>query len=247
MHLQFVYVVQALTEFDSLFRRNSSINGSLDFSNRSLAPSVNKRCHIKSFPRMGKYLFRDGTGGLSKNVTEDIIQLEVGYGKTVLRTVLLASNHTGELEPVAYQIPQMADVSRRNKGRFDHVTHEEVTDPFGILTVCLVSFLRFGVFGMGKGDKEPCFFQDIENRDPILTGRFHTNFKTAVFCKPVSQFLKPFGEGRETSLLILSSAVCVGNPDAGIDPCFVDIKPTTVFTKDFKSQENNLLRFIVAS
>ena len=139
------------------------------------------------------------------------------------------------------------DVSRRNKGRFDHVTHEEVTDPFGILTVCLVSFLRFGVFGMGKGDKEPCFFQDIENRDPILTGRFHTNFKTAVFCKPVSQFLKPFGEGRETSLLILSSAVCVGNPDAGIDPCFVDIKPTTVFTKDFKSQENNLLRFIVAS
>ena len=100
---------------------------------------------------------------------------------------------------------------------------------------------------MGKGDKEPRFFRDIENRDSIFTRRLHTEFKTVVFCKPVSQFLKPFGKRRETSLLILSSAVCVGNPDAGIDPCFVDIKPTTVFTKDFKSQENNLLRFIVAS
>ena len=81
---------------------------------------------------------------------------------------------------------------------------------------------------MGQGNPNFVLLKDIEYRDPILTGRFHTNFKTAVFCKPVSQFLKPFGEGRETSLLILSSAVCVGNPDAGIDPCFVDIKPTAV-------------------
>ena len=219
----------------------------LDFSNRSLAPSVYKRCHVKSFPRVGKYLFCNGTGGLSENIAENVIELEVGYGKAVLRTVLLASDPAGELEPVTYQIPQMADVSRWNKGRFNHVTHEEVTDPFGILTVCLVPLLRFGVFRMGKGNKEPGLFQDIENGDPVLTGRFHTNFKTVVFRKPVSQFPEPFGEGRETYLLILCSAVSVGNPDAGIDPCFVDIKPTTVFTKDFKSQENNLLRFIVAS
>ena len=194
---------------------------------------------------MGKYLFRDGTGGLTKNIAENVIQLEVGYGKTILRTVLLTSDHAGEFESVTYQIPQMTDVSRRNKRRFDHVTHEEVTDPFGILTVCLVSFLRFGVFGMGKGDKEPGLFQDVENSDPILAGRFHTNFKTMVFCKPVSQFPESFGKGGETSLLILRSAVRVSNPNAGIDPCFVDIKPTAVFTKDFKSQENNLLRFIV--
>ena len=61
-----------------------------------------------------------------------------------------------------------------------------------------------------------------------------------VFGKPVTQFPESFGKRRETSLLILSPAVCVGNPDTGIDPGFVDIKPTAVFTKDFESQKNNL-------
>jgi len=31
-----------------------------------------------------------------------------------------------------------------------------------------------------------------------------------------------------------STTVCIGNPDAGKYPGFVDIKPTTVFTKDFE-------------
>ena len=186
---------------------------------------------------MGKYLFRDGTGGLSKNISENVIQLEVGYGKTVLRTVLFASDHAGEFEPVAYQIPQMTDVSRWNKGRLDHVAHEEVTDPFGILTVCLVPLLRFGVFGMGKGDKKPDLFQDIEDRNPVFAGRFHTDLEAVVFRKPVSQFPESFEEGRETSLLILSSVVCVGNPNAGIEPCFVEIKPTAIFTKDLKAKK----------
>jgi hypothetical protein len=35
-------------------------------------------------------------------------------------------------------------------------------------------------------------------------------------------------------LLILGTTVCVGNADAGKDPGFVDIKTTTVFTKDFE-------------
>jgi len=99
---------------------------------------------------------------------------------------------------------------------------------------------------MGKGDKEPGLFQDIENGDPILTGKFHINFKTVVFCKPVIQFPESFGERGETSLLIFRSAVRIGNPDAGIDLCFVDIKSTTVFTNNFESQGNNLLRFVVA-
>ena len=43
MRFQLVYVFQALAEFDSLFRRYGSINGSLGFPNRSLALSVNKR------------------------------------------------------------------------------------------------------------------------------------------------------------------------------------------------------------
>jgi len=43
-----------------------------------------------------------------------------------------------------------------------------------------------------------------------------------------------FGKGRKASLFILSKSICIGNTDAGIDPGFVDIESTAVFTKDFK-------------
>ena len=45
-----------------------------------------------------------------------------------------------------------------------------------------------------------------------------------------------FRKRRETSLLIISSAVCIGNTDTSINPGFVDIKSTAIFTKDFKRQ-----------
>lgn len=36
---------------------------------------------------------------------------------------------------------------------FDHVTHKEITDPFGILTVGFIALLRFCIFWMGKCNK----------------------------------------------------------------------------------------------
>ncbi len=57
----------------------------------------------------------------------------------------------------SHQISQMADVGRWNKGRFDHVTHAKVTNPFRILAVSLVSFLRFRILEMGKGNKKIFF------------------------------------------------------------------------------------------
>ena len=37
-------------------------------------------------------------------------------------------------------------------------------------------------------------------------------------------------------MLILCTAIGIGNTDAGIDPGFVDIKATTIEFKDFKGQ-----------
>ena len=45
---------------------------------------------------------------------------------------------------------------------------------------------------------------------------------------------EPFGKGRKAGLLILCTAIGIGNTDAGIDPGFVDVKATAVVTKDFK-------------
>ena len=67
-----------------------------------------------------------------------------------MSTILLACDHADELETVSYQITQLANVSRRNKGWLDHATHIQITYPFGIFTVSLVTLHWLGIFGMGK-------------------------------------------------------------------------------------------------
>lgn len=92
------------------------------------------------------------------------------------------------------------------------------------------------VFRMSEDNRNIRFFQNIEYGDPALACRFHTNFRTIVLRKPITQFLQSFGKRRETSLLVFRSAVRICDTDTGIDPCFVDIKSTAVETKDFESQ-----------
>ena len=70
----------------------------------------------------------------------------------------------------------------------------------------------------------------------ILAGRFHTDFRTVILCKPITQFLQSFGKGRETSLFVIGSAVWIGDANASVDPGFVDIKSTAVKTKNFERQ-----------
>ena len=233
---QFIDVVEALPELDSLFGRDGAVNGSLNLFDRSFTPAVHKRCHVKNFPRVLQNVFRDGTGRFSEDIRKDIIQLKVGYGKTVMGTVLLAGDHVGKFETVSYQIPKLSDISGRNKRRFDHAAHIEVADPFGVFTVGFVSFLRPGVFGVRKSNPKVMFLQYVENRDPVLAGRFHTNIHTVIFGKPVTQLIQALGKGRKASLLIFCTAVGIGNTDTGKDPGFVDIQPATVVFDNFKRQ-----------
>ena len=54
------------------------------------------------------------------------------------------------MPPVADEIAQMANSWRRDKGRLDHVAHEQVANPLCILPVSFVALLRFGVLGVSK-------------------------------------------------------------------------------------------------
>ena len=151
-----------------------------------------------------------------------------------MSTILFTCDHTGELETVSYQITQLTNVSRRNKGRLDHATHIQITDPFGILTVSLIPLHRLGIFGMGKRNPKVMLLQDIENRDPVFAGRFHADIVAFVLCKPVTQLIQSSCKGRKASLLVLSSVAGIGDAYTGIDPCFVDIESTAVGFNDFE-------------
>ena len=129
----------------------------------------------------------------------------------------------------------MAYVSRRDKGRLRHSTHEQVTDPPGVFSVSLVPFLWLCVFRVGKFDIA-CLFEDVEDRDPVLACRFHADISTLMLRQPFRQAEESFCKGREPLFEVFSTSVCISNANTGIDPGLVDIEPTTVFTDDLKWQ-----------
>jgi hypothetical protein len=81
-----------------------------------------------------------------------------------------------------------------------------------------------------------CFLKNVKDRDPVLAGRFHANIRTVIRGKPCGKFPQTSGERRESLFLVLCPAICISDTNAGKDPGFVDVKATTVETKDFKSQ-----------
>ncbi len=233
MLLKLIDVIEALTQFHSLLRRDSAVYSGLNLGYRSLAALVHELCDIEMFTGMREDVFGNGASRFAKDIGKHIIQLEIGHGETILSAVLLAGQHIRQLDAVTNEIAQMANSWRRDKGGLDHVAHEQVANPLGILSVSLVALLRLGVLGVSEGD-EAGFFEDVEDRNPKLAGRFHADFLTAVLVKPESQLLQSFGEGREASLKVLCAGVCIGDADTGIDPGFVNIQTTAVFTEDFE-------------
>jgi hypothetical protein len=101
----------------------------------------------------------------------------------------------------------------------------------------LLPFCGLVYFEWARKGNKTGFFKDVEDRNPILTGRFHTNISTVIFWKVVRQLSKLFLKGREASLPIISTTVCISDSDTCIDPSFMDIKTTEIFSKDFKHRD----------
>ena len=115
-----------------------------------------------------------------------------GAGKSTIQKVLTGLNtkYKGSVKVVGTEIRERTNRFYENIGvDFEFSTcyekHKEAADPFGIFDICLIAFLRLCIFGMDKSDKAGSF-KDIEYWNPVLAGRFHTNFRTGVFCKPCS-------------------------------------------------------------
>ena len=228
-----VDVVKALAQLHSLFGRNSAVYSGLNLRKRRFAAPVHELCDVERFTGMCEDVFGNGTSGFAKDISEHIIQFEVGHGEAILSTVLLAGQHIRQLAAVTNEVAQMANGWRRDKGRLDHVAHEQVTNPLGILTISLVAFLGLGVFGVSQSHQTG-FFEDVEDGNPELAGRFHADFLAVVLVKPVGQLLQALGKGREASLKVLCAGICIGDADTGIDPGLVNIQTTAVFAEDFE-------------
>ncbi len=230
---QFVNMVETFPELNGLFRGDCTVYSGLNFPDRCFATTIHKRSNIKFLSGMGKNILRNRPGRFTENVGKDVIKFQIGDSKTVLSAIFLPCRHTDEFTSISNQITEMTDWSRRNKAGLDHVAHEQVAYPGRVLAVCLISLLRFGVFGMGK-DNTASLFKDVENRYPVFACGFHTNLGATVLGKPVRQFSQSVGKGRKPGFMVLSTGVVVRDPNTSVDPSFVDIKSGTVVTNNFE-------------
>lgn len=84
MGFKLVDVCEILTELDSLFQSNGPVNGCLYFFHWCFTAPIDKRSNIKGFNGMIENVVGDGSGRLTKDITEHIIKFQVGDSQAVV-------------------------------------------------------------------------------------------------------------------------------------------------------------------
>jgi hypothetical protein len=66
----------------------------------------------------------------------------------------------------------------------EQVQDEKVSNPFGIFGIIFIAFYSCNPFGIGNGNIDT-IFQKVKDRNPVLTGRFHTDIMTIIVKQPL--------------------------------------------------------------
>ena len=99
-------------------------------------------------------------------------------------TVLFTGSKVSKLMMITNEIPELPDISRRNKTAGNKVVFENVGDSFSVLFVCFLAPNRFDIFRVSKNDIAG-IFKDVVDRNPVLSCRLHTDILAVIICKPL--------------------------------------------------------------
>jgi len=102
-----------------------------------------------------------------------------------LKTVLFTALHGNELRSVTGKLPKESYGFRRNETPGNQTQPEQITDPPGILGIVFIAFDSFDPFGIGNGNAQPVFFEEVEYRNPVFPGRFHADIQAIVSKQPI--------------------------------------------------------------
>lgn len=131
---------------------------------------------------------------LAKRVRKYTGNTDIGNSHAVLDTVFLGRFHADQLETVSGNFPKLTEIFRRDKGASYEVKLVKVSNPFRVLFVHFLAFDGFDIFGMRKAYVH-VIFEIIKNRNPILSGGFHTNMITIILDEPVVKPLDVLVDG----------------------------------------------------
>jgi hypothetical protein len=137
-------------ELFSLSSTHLSIHRGLDLFTRRVMCLL-RRCHVKrrsAFQQTG----RDSGDCLAEDIGKHIVRFDVRSGQAVLGAVFLPGGEVGQFPVVAYQIPELAGVCRRDKAAGHQIMFENVGDPFGVLLIRFLPSDYLDVLRMSKND-----------------------------------------------------------------------------------------------
>ena len=128
-------------------------------------------------------MFGDGGSAFTENISEHIVQFDVGNRQAVLGAVLLTGYKARQLDVIAAQIAKLANVRRRDKAGTHQVALEKLGNPLGVFLVGFLAANSLDVFGVSE-DNFTGWLQNVVDRNPVLTCGFHAGILAVVLGKP---------------------------------------------------------------
>ena len=106
---------------------------------------------------VGCEVIRNSGCGFAKHIGHDGIQRHIADGKGILKAVFLAASHRCELIAVTSQFAEDADILVRDKTAFHQANAKQISNPFGVLGIILVTLYSFDPFGFAMTTRMPRF------------------------------------------------------------------------------------------
>lgn len=138
---------------------------------------------VKGF--VGCEVIRNGSCGFTKHIGHNRIQSHIADSERILKAVFLAAFHGNQLIAIAGKLTQNADIQVWDEVAFHKANAKQITDPLGIFRIILVSLYSLYPPGISDNNPDTALFEDVEYRNSILPGGFHTDIQTFVFQKPI--------------------------------------------------------------
>ena len=133
---------------------------------------------------------------------------------------------TGQFETVASVFTKNAYIFTRYKATGNKTKAKKIANPFGVLGIIFVTFNSLNPFGISNSNID-FIFQEIENGNPILSSRFHTDIKTGIIKKPLFEVSDITVKSRKPFLLVRRLDTFGGFNDCGNEKSLMNIDTTT--------------------
>jgi hypothetical protein len=220
------------TQFFGLLKTNSSFNGHLNIGKRRFYAAVNKWSDIKITVLVFKKLISYSRSAFTEYIGENLVNLDIGDGQAILRSVFLSGSKAGQLCVVPGKVAKLPDFERRYKAGRNKAIFEYFSDPLSVFFVGFLSTNGLYVFGVSENNITG-LFEHIENGNPIFTCRFHADITAIVAGKPIGQSAKIGSKGRKAFGLVARDTIITGSSNTGDNECFVNVHSATAGENNF--------------